>query len=190
MPAKIDLTGKIYGIIQVDSAAPSQSGKTYWNCHCIICGKQKIIQGCSLKNGAIKTCGCGCSFHKEEAKQGKIKRCEICGKEFIPVKFGGTRKYCYECSPQEGTGTDKRTIIRRALKKMLVDYKGGVCERCGYNKCLRALEFHHLDPSKKDFGISGCITKNVEQLKQEVDKCILVCSNCHAEIHEELDKAR
>jgi len=186
MPRKIDLTGKIFGIIQVDSPAPSQSGKTYWNCHCTICNTKKVIQGCALKNGSIKTCGCGCSFHKQNTS----KICEICGKEFIPIKFGGARKYCYECSPQEGSETDKRTVIRRALKKMLVDYKGGKCERCGYNKCLRALEFHHLNPSEKDFGISGCITKNVEELKNEVNKCILVCSNCHAEIHEELDEAR
>lgn len=69
---------------------------------------------------------------------------------------------------------------------MLIKYKGGKCQRCGYNKCTRALEFHHLDPTLKDFGISRTLTKNVSQLKKEADKCILVCSNCHAEIHEEL----
>lgn len=77
-------------------------------------------------------------------------------------------------------------IKRRAIKKMLIEYKGGKCERCGYNKSMRALEFHHLDPSEKDFGISKQINRNIDDLKKEVDKCILLCSNCHAEIHEEL----
>lgn len=52
---------------------------------------------------------------------------------------------------------------------------------------MRALEFHHTDPKEKDFGISTCLTKNIEELKIEVDKCILVCSNCHAELHEQID---
>lgn len=49
-------------------------------------------------------------------------------------------------------------------------------------KYIGALEFHHLNPNKKDFGISGG-TKSFETLRPEVDKCILVCSNCHREIH-------
>lgn len=69
---------------------------------------------------------------------------------------------------------------------MLIKYAGGECKKCSYNKCIRALEFHHLDPNEKDFGISKCLTKSISSLKEEVDKCILVCSNCHAEIHQEL----
>lgn len=52
---------------------------------------------------------------------------------------------------------------------------------------MRALEFHHTDPKEKDFGISTCLTKSIEELKAEADKCILVCSNCHAELHEQID---
>jgi len=66
------------------------------------------------------------------------------------MPYGWTRKYCYDCAPHEdGNMTHAKavTIKRRAIKKMLVQYKGGKCERCGYNKCIRALEFHHLDPS-------------------------------------------
>ena len=72
------------------------------------------------------------------------------------------------------------------MKKALIKYKGGACCKCGYNKCLRALEFHHLDPTMKDFGISKRINRNIDELKAEVDKCILLCSNCHAEVHQEL----
>ena len=58
MPNLIDLTGKIFGNIRCDSQAESKSGKTYWNCSCIICGKQKIIQGTHLRNGNTTSCGC------------------------------------------------------------------------------------------------------------------------------------
>ena len=73
---------------------------------------------------------------------------------------------------------------RRKVKELLVNYKGGKCEICGYDKCLGALDFHHLDPNEKEFSISSSnIYKNIDKLKEEVDKCILVCANCHREIH-------
>jgi DNA invertase Pin-like site-specific DNA recombinase len=76
---------------------------------------------------------------------------------------------------------------RRRKKIELVDYKGGRCNKCGYDKCIDALEFHHLNPEDKDFTISGK-SWSIERLKKEVDKCILVCSNCHKEIHYEIKK--
>lgn len=118
-----------------------------------------------------------------------MKICEICGKSFEIMDNGWTRKYCYECSPHEDENMSHAqavTIKRRAIKKMLIEYKGGKCEHCGYDKCMRALEFHHLNPNEKDFGLSRCLSKSVSSLKKEVDKCILLCSNCHAEEHERL----
>ena len=117
------------------------------------------------------------------------KICKICGQEFETIKNGHTRKYCYNCVPSQTKGFTHAEIVtykRNSMKKALVKYKGGACCKCGYNKCLRALEFHHLDENEKDFGISKTC-KDFDDLKKEVDKCILVCSNCHAEIHEELD---
>lgn len=83
--------------------------------------------------------------------------------------------------------TKSQAVInwRRKAKIKLVEYKGGECEKCGYNKCVDALEFHHKDPNEKDFSISGK-SWAFERLKKEVDKCMLVCSNCHKEIHYEL----
>lgn len=73
---------------------------------------------------------------------------------------------------------------RDKIKEMAVQYKGGKCYICGYNKYLGALEFHHLNPNEKDFGISNKgYTRSFEKVKEELDKCILVCSNCHKEIH-------
>lgn len=74
---------------------------------------------------------------------------------------------------------------RKKNKQRLVEYKGGKCIICGYNKCNRALEFHHLDRNNKSFSISNTNIK-YEKLQAEVDKCILVCSNCHCEIEDGL----
>jgi hypothetical protein len=80
----------------------------------------------------------------------------------------------------------KQAVVkhRRKLKQMAVDYKGGKCEKCGYNKCNDALEFHHPDPTQKDFSISngGC-SQAWDKIRIELDKCIMLCSNCHREAH-------
>lgn len=121
-----------------------------------------------------------------------MRQCEICGQQFEIIDNGWTRKFCYECSPHEDenmTHSQAVTIKRRAIKKMLIERAGGKCVRCGYNKSQRALEFHHQDPNEKDFGISRTLTKSIETLKNETDKCILLYSNCHAEEHERLYEA-
>lgn len=78
---------------------------------------------------------------------------------------------------------------RIKVKKKLVEYKGGKCERCGYDRCIDSLEFHHLDPNEKDFTIGGK-SFSFERLRIESDKCILICSNCHKEIHFEERKKK
>ena len=78
---------------------------------------------------------------------------------------------------------------RRKIRLMAIEYGGGQCQICGYKKCNRALSFHHKDPSKKDFGLSTAgLTRSWEKTKVELDKCILVCANCHMEIHEKFLK--
>lgn len=75
----------------------------------------------------------------------------------------------------------------RGLKRKLelISYKGCKCEKCGYDKNISALEFHHLDPEKKEFQLDMRHLSNthIDRLKNEVDKCILVCANCHRELH-------
>lgn len=74
---------------------------------------------------------------------------------------------------------------RKKLKEMAIEYGGGKCQVCGYDRCKRALSFHHKEPSQKDFGLSSRgLTRSWEKTKTEIDKCILVCANCHMEIHE------
>jgi hypothetical protein len=79
------------------------------------------------------------------------------------------------------------SLKRRSLKLKAIEYKGGQCERCGYNKCVGALEFHHQDPTLKSFGLGDKgYTRSWVSIKEELDKCILLCANCHREVEEEL----
>lgn len=68
-------------------------------------------------------------------------------------------------------------------KQRLVRCFHGKCGICGYNKCMQALQFHHLDPNEKQFTISKYSNYSFERTSQEVRKCILLCSNCHKEYH-------
>ena len=102
--------------------------------------------------------------------------CKLCG-ESNPDNFYGAKKTeCKRCF-------NKRSVERRReLKRKAVELLGGKCEHCGYNEHLSALEFHHKDPSKKDFTI-GSSGKKWEFIKEEALKCSLLCANCHRVEH-------
>jgi hypothetical protein len=73
---------------------------------------------------------------------------------------------------------------RKTLKILAIKAKGGRCYFCGYSKCIDALEFHHLDEDIKEFGLSSRgLTRSWAKVQKELEKCILVCANCHREIH-------
>jgi len=72
---------------------------------------------------------------------------------------------------------------RRKMKLKAIEYKGGKCKKCGYNRCANAMSFHHLDPAQKDFKISCGRTWSWEKIKKELDKTIMFCNRCHAELH-------
>jgi hypothetical protein len=106
--------------------------------------------------------------------------CKRCGK----IYKGGHGSYKELCNPC------KVTKQRAELKEKAVQQLGGKCEICGYDKSMRALQFHHIDPTRKDFSISSKGTIKWESIKKEIEKCQLLCANCHTEIHENLDKSR
>ena len=107
--------------------------------------------------------------------------CGKCGKSFIVKDNAFNRRYCYDCVPSTPkSGAQNRQII----KQWALEYKGSKCEKCGYNKCSEALEFHHKNPEEKDFNLSDRnLILDWQEIKKELDKCILVCANCHREIH-------
>jgi len=115
--------------------------------------------------------------------QNNLKKCIYC-KEFLPLhkdyfKLCKGKSYfesaCIKC---KNVKVKERAI---KIKNELVELFGGKCLICNYNKCLRALEFHHLNPKEKEFSLSD--GKSIDKMKQELQKCILTCSNCHKEIH-------
>ena len=78
--------------------------------------------------------------------------------------------------------SERVSNTRRKNKSLLLEEFGGCCSKCGYNKNPAALEFHHLDPTVKERKIIGS-SLSLERQREEAKKCILVCSNCHREIH-------
>lgn len=105
--------------------------------------------------------------------------CQKHGETLYKLDNPKVEKYrCCKCSTE--------AVQRRRLKvkKLCIEYKGGKCQQCGYDKCDAALEFHHMDPTQKDFGIaSRGHTRSFERIKIELDKCIMLCANCHREEH-------
>lgn len=75
---------------------------------------------------------------------------------------------------------------RRHLKMLAVAIKGGRCERCGYNRSIHALTFHHKDPANKDFTLSNNANRSWSKNKKELEGCAMLCLNCHQEVHDEL----
>jgi 5-methylcytosine-specific restriction endonuclease McrA len=88
------------------------------------------------------------------------------------------------------TYADRREAIISAVKKrrkkiklLAIEYKGGKCQICGYKKLAAALELHHIDKTLKSFGIGEKgYTRSWQKVKNELDKCILLCANCHREV--------
>jgi hypothetical protein len=76
----------------------------------------------------------------------------------------------------------------RGAKAFAISYLGGCCFICGYNKCHRALEFHHMDPSIKDIKAQYLLSWSRKRMKLELAKCRCLCSNCHSEVHEKIDR--
>jgi 5-methylcytosine-specific restriction endonuclease McrA len=113
--------------------------------------------------------------------------------DIVPIKI--KNKNCIVCDRDLGdnikNNTKCKTCVTRLrrirAKKKAVLYKGGKCQDCGYDKHLAALQFHHLNPKEKDFTIGYVKHKSWEFVSKELDKCILLCANCHSVRHSTYD---
>ena len=128
---------------------------------------------------------------QDKIEYGETRFCPRCKNNVDTKKFYQRRgrenssTYCKTCT------TDQTLDRVRKLKSQMIEYKGGCCVRCGYKKYQGALEFHHTDPKEKDFNPSQLKKYSFDdRIKTELDKCILVCSNCHREIHDEIIKQK
>lgn len=111
-------------------------------------------------------------------------------KKETSLKFGVSETTVIKHSDRKMVNIDTKGNARKyklkrreVMKQKSVVYKGGKCVKCGYNKCIQALEFHHIDSNNKSFSISGNYNISWERIKNELNKCILICANCHRELH-------
>lgn len=135
----------------------------------------KVYKGKRIYNGRAYCFNCSSTI-RSQSKREDILICIECGKQFKYKGKGDST--CNSCRVKK---------YKKNVKQKAIDYKGGKCVICGYNKCHRSLCFHHIDSKAKEFQLSDnnkayCF----EKIKIELDKCVLVCSNCHGEIHDNI----
>jgi transposase-like protein len=116
----------------------------------------------------------------DEARKQGLKRvqakCRRHGQTVFVMRTDGAFR-CRQCN------SEAVAARRRRVKQILVGEAGGACAICGYNDHPSALEFHHLDPTLKAFGVSRRgVTRSIDAVREEARKCILLCANCHAKV--------
>lgn len=126
-------------------------------------------------------------FRDKSVETNKLRRklgmCVACGTPAIKNADGSSSKFCEK---HRTMYLKLNKNLKYKQKQIAVEYKGGKCELCGYNKNIAAMDFHHINPSEKDWiTFSG---KSLDKIKEELDKCRLVCKNCHNTIHYKVEK--
>ncbi|KKM20286.1 hypothetical protein LCGC14_1646980 [marine sediment metagenome] len=151
---------------------------------CKNCGKEfkslVIINGKKielyLRKNCLKCVSLGESAQKCFSRDGEKVKCEVCNKTYI-YKRGTHNCNTFRCC------SCKNIERQRKAKIKCVEYKGGKCINCGFNKYMSALVFHHVNPKNKEFRIAKWRIISWNRIKKELNKCILLCANCHAGIH-------
>jgi len=156
--------------------------------------KTKVCPGC----GKEKTEDC---FPKSRAnKDGLYSYCKDCHSErrkkeyYADIEKARAKRIKYYYDNQEKVLKQRaeyraknRDLIQQRDKKrndaFLIFKEGLKCEFCGYNKCGASLDFHHKDPNEKDTSVGSLRKSTMEKILQEVSKCIVLCKNCHYELH-------
>ncbi len=137
-----------------------------------------------------KYCSVSCSNSRVRSMELR-RRLSIINRKYEPkycscgtkLSHNNSSGVCRRCRPKM-SNTENTRKYRRSRKMRMVQYKGGKCVICGYHKSVKALHFHHIDSTKKKFNVSSPQNVSWARVKRELDKCILVCANCHAEIHD------
>jgi hypothetical protein len=115
----------------------------------------------------------------EAVRIGKVELEMTCSRHGLTRFFiwPNGRSKCARCNAE---AVAKR---RRRVKEILIEEAGGECQLCGCRRHPGGLQFHHLDPATKSFGLSGRgITRSLEKAREEAAKCVLLCANCHSEV--------
>jgi transposase-like protein len=106
-----------------------------------------------------------------------MRECKTHGWTWFRRVGSATRYRCAQCT------VEMVSERRRRMKQILVDESGGGCALCGYAECIGVLQFHHVDPATKRFGLGReGVTRSLQRARAEARKCVLLCANCHAEV--------
>jgi DNA-binding CsgD family transcriptional regulator len=112
----------------------------------------------------------------DERRESMMLCCPKHGETTFRLRSGGG----YRCARCRAEAVVRR---RRKVKRLLVEEGGGQCQICGYDRCISALEFHHLVPAEKSFSLSHRgVARSIAKARAEASKCMLLCANCHAEV--------
>lgn len=170
------------------------------------------LRAVAHKGGACKVCGyhrcvAALEFHRRDPEQkafsiavGSMWKWKVLETELAKCDL-----LCANChreaedkatAQRQGQHLSERPIAQRRVEKRrrevalrAVALKGGCCEMCGYRGCVRALEFHHLDPQEKAFQVRSGNTPAWARIEAEMEKCLLLCANCHREVEVEAGAA-
>ncbi len=137
------------------------------------------ICAASLYKQSLRFCSKNC-YYKSKRKYSECLSCETA------LEGRSQIKYCDTCSVNLTKQSHKQIYDKR--KQKLIEIKGNCCEHCGYKKCYAALHFHHKNKKDKKFSLSGSglTGHSWPAVLKELEKCQLLCANCHAEIEEEI----
>ena len=106
-----------------------------------------------------------------------VRICPSHGKTSFRLRPDTAAYRCLKCRSESVANR------RRRVKAILLAEAGGACVLCGYDRCSRALGFHHVDPATKSFTVAfGGLTRSIERARAEAGKCVLLCANCHMEV--------
>lgn len=118
--------------------------------------------------------------HRHDGPQDRRRQTTLSCRRHGRTEFVLEGRGSYRCKRCRAERVSRR---RRDVKRALVEEAGGKCLICGYDRCQQVLQFHHLDPSMKEFdlGRKG-VTRSLAKARAEARKCVLLCANCHAEV--------
>ncbi len=128
-----------------------------------------------LRRFGLRTRPAHYSLRGEQKPDAILRECRRHG--WTAFRWTHGRYRCLRCT------RERVSRWRRRAKEILVAEAGGACVLCGYDRCTWALQFHHLDPGEKRFHLAaGGVTRALSTLREEAEKCVLLCANCHAEV--------